>query len=119
MSPIPALGRLQDALPYEREARPAIALALHQLQAMDVTFRDDIAPFQREPCGDGAQVVLQPLREAGECLDPTANGLGHPCLQVMTATLPHNGQKGLDQRMRLRDVRFPLAELIDIDLRVL
>jgi hypothetical protein len=33
-----SLGRLQGTLPWQRKARPPIALALHQFQAMDVAF---------------------------------------------------------------------------------
>jgi hypothetical protein len=40
--PRPFLGRLQDALPEEHNARLPLALALEQLQAMDLAFRDAI-----------------------------------------------------------------------------
>ena len=36
---------------------------------MDLTFRDAVAPLQREPGRDGHQVALQPTREAGQLID--------------------------------------------------
>jgi hypothetical protein len=43
------LGRLQDALAQAREAGPPIALALEQLQVMDLSFGHTVAPFERGP----------------------------------------------------------------------
>jgi hypothetical protein len=74
----PSLRRLQEALPQERKAGPPIALALHELQAMDLALGNAIAPLEGEPGGDRRQVLLQPRREPGELLDPTVHGLGQP-----------------------------------------
>jgi hypothetical protein len=40
---------VQDALAEEREAGPAIALTLDELQAMDLAFGDAVAPREGEP----------------------------------------------------------------------
>jgi hypothetical protein len=48
----PSLRGLQEALPQERHAGPSIAVALEELQAVDVAFRDAVAPGQGEPRGD-------------------------------------------------------------------
>src|SRR5919108_3410244 len=64
-SPPPGLCRLQDTLPQQREARPPIALALHELEAMELALGDAVTPLQGQPRGDGDQVILEPAREAG------------------------------------------------------
>jgi hypothetical protein len=53
-------GNLQDTLPEERKTGPAIGLALHQFQAMDLAFSDAVTPFQGEPGGDGRQILSVP-----------------------------------------------------------
>jgi hypothetical protein len=52
LSPSPFLGCLQDALASEGEGCPPIALALHELQAMNLPFRHAIALLDHEPRGD-------------------------------------------------------------------
>jgi hypothetical protein len=59
------LGGLQDALPEEGRAGPAIALALEQLQTGDLPLHGAVTPTQREACGDHSQVLLLPAGEAG------------------------------------------------------
>jgi hypothetical protein len=51
------LGGLQDALPEEGGAGPAIALALEQLEPGDLPFHGAVAPGQGEPRGDRRQVL--------------------------------------------------------------
>jgi hypothetical protein len=60
------LGGLQDALPEEGRAGPAIALALEQLQTGDLPLYGAVTPTQREARGDRGQVLLQPAGEAGQ-----------------------------------------------------
>jgi hypothetical protein len=86
---------------------------------MNLAFGDAVAPREGEPGFNGDEVILQPPREPGERLDPAVYGLGHPGLQVCTPALPDHGQKRVTQPIRPRDVRFYLAELLDVDLRVL
>jgi hypothetical protein len=75
-----------------------------------------VAPLNREPGADGWQVVLQPPREAGQRVDAAVHRLGHPRLQVMAPTLPHERQKGLTQLTRPRDACIHLTELVQIRL---
>ena len=91
------LGRLQDPLAEEGKTGPPIALALHELQAVDLAFGDAVVPLEGEPRGDGAQVILQAPREASQCLNPTLGRLRHPGLQVAAPALPDYGEKGLGQ----------------------
>jgi hypothetical protein len=55
---MPSLGRVQDALAQQGKPRSAIALAFHELEAMDLPFRRAIAPREGEPGGDRSQVLL-------------------------------------------------------------
>ena len=48
-SSVKALGCLKHTLPEEGEAGSPIALAFHELQAMDLAFGDAVAPLEREP----------------------------------------------------------------------
>jgi hypothetical protein len=77
-----------------------------------------VVPLQREPRFDGGQIVLKARREAGQLCDTAVHRLGHPRPHVLPSALPDHGQKGLAQRIPLRHVRFHLAQLIQIRLRV-
>ena len=92
-APDACLGRLEDTLPEECDAGPPVTLALHELEAMDMSFRDPVAPFQGESGFNRDEVLLQPTREASQLLNPSVGGLGHPRLQVMALALPDHAQK--------------------------
>ena len=108
------LGGLQDALPQKSEASPAIALALQELQPGDLPFHGALTPRQREPGGDGGQVLLEPPCEADEGVDPALGGLGYPGLQRLAPASPHERQKRRGQRVGVGDGGVPLAELLHI-----
>ena len=59
------LGGLQHTLPQEPDVCPSIALALEQLQAIDVALDRPIAPRQGEPRCDCREILLQALGKAG------------------------------------------------------
>jgi hypothetical protein len=54
---------VQEALSEQRDAGPAIALALEELQTGDLPFDGPVAPLQGEPGFHRDQVILQPPRE--------------------------------------------------------
>jgi hypothetical protein len=116
---VPSLGRLQHTPPEEGEASPPITLTFHELQAMDLTCGDAVAPVQREPCSDRDDIIFQSPRDAGELVDAAVSGFGHPCLQILAPALPCDGQKGLDQLVDPCHLCIDLAELLNIELRVL
>jgi hypothetical protein len=78
-----------------------------------------VAPGQGEPRLDRREVLLQALGKAGEHCNPACRSLGYPCLELGTSTLPHKRQKGLAQRIRLRDHWVRLGQLVNIQLRIL
>jgi hypothetical protein len=53
-----SLRCVQEALPEQGEAGPPLALALHQLQAMNLAFSHAVALLQGESGSDGDQVIL-------------------------------------------------------------
>jgi hypothetical protein len=112
------LGGLQDALPEEGEAGPAIALALKPLQTGDLPFHGAVAPGQGEARSDCGQVILQSSGEASQLVDATVGCLRYPSLQVPASALPDHGEKGLRQPMCPRDTGIHLAELVQIRLRI-
>jgi hypothetical protein len=77
-APGACLCHLEDTLPYEGEPGSPIALALHELQAMDLAFGHAVAPLAGEPGGDRSQVLLQSTGKPGELIDATVHRLGHP-----------------------------------------
>src|SRR5262245_59084292 len=113
------LDGLHHALPQEPDARPAIALALEQLQAVDLALDRPIAPGQGEPRCDRLELLPQALGKACKRLNPARGGLGHPGLQGITPALPHERQKRLAQRVGLPDGVVHLPELVDIELGIL
>jgi hypothetical protein len=62
---------VQDALPEEGKAGAAIALALHEREAMDLAFGDAVAPLEGEPGLNGLQISLEPTGESDHCRDVT------------------------------------------------
>jgi hypothetical protein len=62
------LGSLQDALPEEREASPAIALALEELRTGDMPFDGAVAQGQGDPRGDRGRLKRRAVidQEASE-----------------------------------------------------
>src|SRR5687767_14504764 len=94
------LGGLQDALPEEGRAGPAIALALEQLQTGDLPLYGAVTPTQHEACGDRGQVLLQPAGEAGQRLDAAVGGRRDPGLQLAAPTLQDDGEKSVGQPIR-------------------
>ena len=104
-------------MPEERETGPAIALALHQLQAMDLAFGDAVAPLEREPGFDGGQVIPQPSREARQLLSIplwVASAI-QPSERRPRRILDHR-QKGLVSACPPALWRHQLAELIEVRL---
>jgi hypothetical protein len=112
------LGGLQDALPEEGEAGPAIALALEPLQPGDLPLHGAVAPVQGEPGGDRGQVLLPPTGKAGQRVDAAVGGLRDSGLQVPAPALPDHGEKGLRQPICPRDTGCHLAALVQIGLRL-
>ena len=100
--PIRLDGR-HDARPPEPDARPSIALAFEQLQAVDMARDGPGAPAQGEPRFDCYAVCLQALGEAGKRCNPTRGCLGPPCLEGVPPALSHERQQGPAQRIGLRD----------------
>jgi hypothetical protein len=116
----PGLRRLgEDTVPQECTAGTAIALALEQLQAVDMALDGTIAPGQGEARCDCREILPQALGQAGERLNPTGRGLGDPGLQGLAPAFPHERQKGLAQCRGLRHGGVALAEVLDIPLGVL
>ena len=66
-----ALDRLYHALPQEPDPGAAIALALEQLQAVDMAFDGPIAPGEGEAGSDRREVLLEALRKADQRRNPT------------------------------------------------
>ena len=112
------LGGLPHALPQEPDARPSIALALEQLQAVDMALDGTIAPGECEARCDRREVFSQALGKAGERLNPARGRLRDPRLEGIAPAFPHERQKRLAQRRGLRDGVIYLAELVDIQLGV-
>jgi hypothetical protein len=71
---MPSLGRLQHTQPEAGEAGLAIVLRFHELQAVDLTFGNAVAPCQREPRGDRDRIIFQSPRQAGELVDAAVRG---------------------------------------------
>src|SRR5213593_221447 len=112
------LGGLHHTLPQELDVCPSIALALEQLQAVDMALDGTIAPGQSEPRCDRREILLQALGKAGERLNPARHRFGHPRLESVAPALSHKCEKGLAQRICLRDRGVSLLQLVDIQLRV-
>src|SRR2546430_1900466 len=75
-----ALGSLQHPLPQEPDVCPSIALALEQLQTVDLALDGTIAPGQREPRFDGREILPQALSKACECLNPAPRAPPQSCM---------------------------------------
>ena len=60
---------VQNALPEKGEAGPPIALALHELEAMELAFGAAVVPLQGEPGFNGLQISLEPTGKAGHFRD--------------------------------------------------
>jgi hypothetical protein len=101
------------------KAGPPIALALHELQAVDLAFGDPVAPLEGESGLNGMKIILEPTGEAGHFRDATVGRLRHPRPQGVASALPDDGQKGLNQLVGPCEARSQLAELVDIDRRIL
>jgi hypothetical protein len=112
-------GREEDTVPQKHKTCPAIALALEQLQAVDMALDGTIAPGQGEPRLDRREILLQALGKAGERRNPARRGLGHPCLEGVAPALPHERQKRLAQRVGLPDGLVHLTQVVDIELSIL
>src|SRR5438128_12520670 len=97
------LGGLHHTLPQELDVCPSIALALEQLQAVDMALDGTVAPGQGEPRCDRREILLQTLGKAGERLNPARGRWGSPCLQLRAPASPHRRQKVLSPWIRLRD----------------
>jgi hypothetical protein len=117
--PLQRLGDLEHPLPQEPDVCPAIALALEQLQAVNMALDGPIAPGQGKPRFDCGEILLQALGKAGERLNPVRRGLGHPRLEDVAPALPHAYQKRLAQRVGVPNGVVDLPELIDIQLGIL
>jgi hypothetical protein len=65
------------------------------------------------------KIILEPTGEASHFRDATVGRLRHPRLQGVASALPDDGQKGLNQLVGPCDARIQLAELVDIDRRIL
>ncbi len=76
------LGGLQHTLPHEPDVCPSLALALEQLQAMDVALDRPMAPRQGAPRCDCRAILLQ-------ALGPGPFSFRDPCLSVFS--LPRQG----------------------------
>jgi len=112
-------GWEEDTVPQERTAGTAIALALEQLQTVDMTLDRAIAPGQGEPRCDGREILPQALGKAGERLNPAGRCLGYPGLQSVAPALPHKRQKGLAQCVGLPNGLVHLTQLVNIELGIL
>src|SRR5213593_2407366 len=113
------LGGLHHTLPQELDVCPSIALALEQLQAVDMALDGTIAPGQGEPCFDRREILPQALGKACKRLNPARRCLGHPRLESVATALPHEHQKRLAQRVGLPDGLVYLTKLVDIELGIL
>jgi hypothetical protein len=91
------LGVLPHALLQEPDARPSIALALEQLQAVDMALDGTIAPGECEARCDRREVFAQALGKAGERFNPARGRLRDPGLEGLAPAFPHEGQKRLAQ----------------------
>jgi hypothetical protein len=110
-------GGLEEALPSERAAGPARALALAPRQAGDLPGARALTPRQREPGGDGGQVLLEPPGEADAGVDPALRGLGDPGLPRLAPASPPERQQRLGPRVDVGDGDVPLAALLPIGPR--
>jgi hypothetical protein len=110
------LGRRNHTLSEKPDVCPSIALALEQLQAVDMALDGTVAPGEGQPGFDRREFFVQALGEACERLHPARRRLRHPRLQGVAPGLPHKRPKRLAQRTGLRQRWVHLGELIHIQI---
>src|SRR5918993_2591678 len=110
------LAVLHHSLSQQRHTGAAIALTLEEFQPVDLAFDHPVAPGQRETRFNGGQVIFHALSKAHQGLHTAAHRLSPPGSQVLTASLPHQAQKGQRQLIELRHLGLKLTELLQVEL---
>jgi hypothetical protein len=108
---------VHDALPAEGKAGSAIALALHELEAMALAFGDAVAPLEGESGLNGWQIHREHTGEAGHFRDAPVGCLRHPRTEGVASALPDEDPKGLAQGIGPGHAGIQLAQLLNRDLR--
>jgi hypothetical protein len=85
----------EDTVPQERTAGTAIALALEQLQPVDMARNGAVAPRKRAPRGERCARLPPALGKAGQRLTPARRRRGPPGLQGVAPALPQERQERL------------------------
>jgi hypothetical protein len=82
---LPLAGGPQDATAEQIEARAPKHLTLHHFEAIDMAFHRSSAPGQGDARFDRLMVLVQPRREAAQCLQRTGGRAREPRPQAARA----------------------------------